>query len=375
MTWHSFLSYSRQQYYSAESLVLQLQGQGLSIWFDVQQLEPGTDWQQDIQAGIEQSGTLLLLASRAALASPYVRREWQRALELGHPAVVALLENARLPRELRHGPVIDLRGDFDAAALRVQQAILDPKQPTKPVWPLPVLPRGVRQAAFALFLNDVRATGLLLLSLALWIMLFRYASLPRLVLDVALKMFQQLAGSAWSLEQFVPWLLVGGLLLVTLRLISAIYETRFTRLLRRDIKRSLLLPPRESRLGLPLWLWLALASGYLDMVTANYTSNGIGPAPLPLLAALAVVFLLLWRLNRIAKRLLPHLPNLDLLRWAVVGGVPDDWRTQLYRGLSLTPLAAGQGADLPAIANTVSSDAGGRGNARFAGAGSAAPAH
>ncbi|MBL8156567.1 MAG: toll/interleukin-1 receptor domain-containing protein, partial [Anaerolineae bacterium] len=48
MPWKTFLSYSRSQYYFAESLVLRLQASGLAVWFDVQQLEPGSDWQRDI---------------------------------------------------------------------------------------------------------------------------------------------------------------------------------------------------------------------------------------------------------------------------------------------------------------------------------------
>jgi hypothetical protein len=41
LPWKTFLSYSRSQYYFAESLVLRLRSSGVSIWFDVQQLELG----------------------------------------------------------------------------------------------------------------------------------------------------------------------------------------------------------------------------------------------------------------------------------------------------------------------------------------------
>jgi hypothetical protein len=79
LPWKAFLSYSRSQYYFAESLALRLQTGGLAIWFDVQQLEPGSDWQRDIADGLAGSESVLLLASRAALASPYVARDWRSA--------------------------------------------------------------------------------------------------------------------------------------------------------------------------------------------------------------------------------------------------------------------------------------------------------
>jgi hypothetical protein len=55
MSWRAFLSYSRQQYYFVESLALALQNKGVPLWFDVQQLEPGSDWKADIEDGLRRS--------------------------------------------------------------------------------------------------------------------------------------------------------------------------------------------------------------------------------------------------------------------------------------------------------------------------------
>jgi predicted aminopeptidase len=129
MSWHTFLSYSRQQYHFAESLASALQARGVTVWFDVQQLEPGTRWQQDIDDGLANSGTVILLASRASLDSPYVAREWGSALQQGKPVIVALIERVRLPPALRRAPLIDCRGDFDAAVGRLQIALQNPVYP------------------------------------------------------------------------------------------------------------------------------------------------------------------------------------------------------------------------------------------------------
>src|SRR5689334_10169962 len=81
-----FVSYSRKEYFFTESLVLHLQRHGIDAWFDVQELEPGIGWQSDIQQGLDRCESLVLVASAASLASPYVKLEWQSALE-AHKAV------------------------------------------------------------------------------------------------------------------------------------------------------------------------------------------------------------------------------------------------------------------------------------------------
>src|SRR5688572_1697994 len=107
-----FLSYSRRQFYFAESLVLNLQAKGISVWFDVQQLVPGKHWQEGIQAGLDESKGLILIASRAALESPYVQLEWEAALKNQKAVTIVAFEDVTLPPVLKDAAVIDFRGDF-----------------------------------------------------------------------------------------------------------------------------------------------------------------------------------------------------------------------------------------------------------------------
>ena len=118
-----FVSYSRQQFYFAESLALGLQRCSVPIWFDVQRLVPGSDWQQSLLEGLDTCAGLVLVASRAALASPYVRREWQAALQTGKPIYVVLSEAVRLPPELTNAAIIDFRSNFDHALALLIQSI------------------------------------------------------------------------------------------------------------------------------------------------------------------------------------------------------------------------------------------------------------
>src|SRR5271166_2358427 len=74
-----FISYSREQFYWAESLALVLRKKGLAVWFDTHHLLAGVDWEKDIQQGLESCSAVLLIGSAAAFSSEYVNREWSFA--------------------------------------------------------------------------------------------------------------------------------------------------------------------------------------------------------------------------------------------------------------------------------------------------------
>jgi hypothetical protein len=87
-----FLSYSRKELYFAEAVALHLQGAGIKTWFDLQQLEPGCDWNTEIKRGLDLCDGLVLLVSRGAAESPYVDDECKHALDNGKPIYALLFE-------------------------------------------------------------------------------------------------------------------------------------------------------------------------------------------------------------------------------------------------------------------------------------------
>lgn len=126
-----FLSYSRAQLALAESLALTAIEYGLSVWFDLLALWPGMNWDAGIRTGLENAAGLVLLVSRASLASPYVADEVATALKSGKRLFLVLTETVE-PR-LKHAPelnlaqlahsTIDMRGDFGSAFERLFTAI------------------------------------------------------------------------------------------------------------------------------------------------------------------------------------------------------------------------------------------------------------
>jgi hypothetical protein len=327
--WQTFLSYSRQQYACAEQLVLQLQNHGVSVWFDVQQLEPGTQWPSDIQHGLEQSASVLLLASKAALASPYVEREWRYAIAQQRPVIIALVERVRLPPELRAVPIVDCRGDLAPCITRLQQIIQIPGTPYSRPSALPRLAPGVRRSMTALFLRDFSRITLLLLLLILWTRVFAWTN----VVGFALRWTEDAAnqsGLPLVLGDFSGLFLLG---LFGFALLSglALLDLRLFRFMRRDLRvliRDLHKGPNTA--GLVIGLWLALASGHLPFVVDYYRPRGAAPLPPVELGMLAVAIVAVLIIHRRFARSIPPLPDADLLRWANAESVPDGWRSELY---------------------------------------------
>ncbi|HSO49204.1 MAG TPA: toll/interleukin-1 receptor domain-containing protein, partial [Acidimicrobiia bacterium] len=106
-----FISYSRSDFYFAEQLAGALRRRGFAVWFDVHELGPGTDWSSAIDRAIAECDTFLVVASRAALESPYVQQERDRAVELTRSCIAVLprrLGSADIPT----GPTYDLASSF-----------------------------------------------------------------------------------------------------------------------------------------------------------------------------------------------------------------------------------------------------------------------
>ncbi len=112
-----FISYSRQQLYFAEALALHLQAGGQAVWFDLQQLHVGSDWADGLQSGVGDAARLLLVVSRASLASPWTRAEWQGMADKGAELVLVVFEDVVLPPALQGLPSFDFRAGFEAPLL------------------------------------------------------------------------------------------------------------------------------------------------------------------------------------------------------------------------------------------------------------------
>ena len=158
-----FLSYSRRDYYFAESCALHLINRGFKVWLDVKDLPPGEDWHRNIELGLDHADVFVLLASRDSLASKHVEAEWRAALAHRKRIVVARIRGRhRLPGELGTADVVDLRGRFapalDALIARLRGEPETPSAADPPRWPR--LPPWILVLASALVLLALLPLGL-----------------------------------------------------------------------------------------------------------------------------------------------------------------------------------------------------------------------
>ncbi|HXX77757.1 MAG TPA: toll/interleukin-1 receptor domain-containing protein, partial [Ktedonobacteraceae bacterium] len=168
---HVFISYSRDQFYFAEFLALRLQKQGVSTWFDMQRLTPGVSWQDLIESGLSSCIGLVLIASKSAFASDYVRNEWQLVLAAKKPIYIVLFETVSIPSELQNATIIDMRSAFNSKidvlvkTIRTGATYRDPL-PRISRLPFPMrLPPAIWFVACALSIGTIAYISMMLLFL------------------------------------------------------------------------------------------------------------------------------------------------------------------------------------------------------------------
>lgn len=109
-----FISYSLREAPFTDSLADKLTDQGYDLWLDYKSLVPARPWKEQIDQGLVESEVVVLVVSKEAIKSPYVKLEWERAIELGKRIVLVIFETIELPPELSGYEWVDFRTSFDA---------------------------------------------------------------------------------------------------------------------------------------------------------------------------------------------------------------------------------------------------------------------
>lgn len=124
-----FISYSRKDFYFAESLAFHLAQRGTENWLDANHLTPGGAWEEEIDRALDEAQTIVMVATPHSVRSPHVEREWKRALAQGDRLVVALFRSCKLPAEILQCRVVDFRGRFGAGLQRLKRHLDEPDEP------------------------------------------------------------------------------------------------------------------------------------------------------------------------------------------------------------------------------------------------------
>ena len=132
MTKNIFISYSRRELGFVDDLVSKLEGETHNVWLDYRALIPGEPWGPQIEKGLEESDTVLLVVSKAELESKYVTSEWHHFLDTKKRVILLIFEAVDLPTELEKFEWVDFRGSYEAGLKELFSQLEKPIQEEHP---------------------------------------------------------------------------------------------------------------------------------------------------------------------------------------------------------------------------------------------------
>ena len=77
---HVFLSYAQADRKAAQQLAEALRAEAFYVWFDVQAIAPGDNWQRQVADALERSEAMVVLLTPHSVDSESIRRDMEYAL-------------------------------------------------------------------------------------------------------------------------------------------------------------------------------------------------------------------------------------------------------------------------------------------------------
>lgn len=97
-----FLSYARSDGLAAATKLRgELQALGFVVWRDIEEMQGGQAWKDQLRVALRQADAVLTLLTPAAVVSKMVEWEWENALTLGKPVIGLLIQPCDVPAELQ----------------------------------------------------------------------------------------------------------------------------------------------------------------------------------------------------------------------------------------------------------------------------------
>lgn len=120
MQGHVFISYSRKDKKDARRLRDDLEGSGIPVWIDEDDIHPGIDFETEIDRGITNASAILVLLTPISVLSQPVKSEYSYGLNRLIPVVPLIFQHCEMPRMLQTFQTISFVDQYDVglAALR-----------------------------------------------------------------------------------------------------------------------------------------------------------------------------------------------------------------------------------------------------------------
>lgn len=110
-----FISYCRQEVTFVDSFSRALEQRGICTWVDFRKLVPGQPWQPQLDDGVANAAAILLVASKASMASAPCKDEWTKSLAADKRIILIVFEPCKIAPELAGLEWVDFTGDFETA--------------------------------------------------------------------------------------------------------------------------------------------------------------------------------------------------------------------------------------------------------------------
>lgn len=107
-----FISYSTKDQNLADFVFRHLKAEGVEVFMAAASLSPGQDWAETIKQNLRASNTVIVLASKASISSPFVLFEAGGAFFLEGKKIIPIIwdiEPTELPAWLSRYQALDLR--------------------------------------------------------------------------------------------------------------------------------------------------------------------------------------------------------------------------------------------------------------------------
>ena len=127
-----FISYSRREVPFVNNLVDDLEDNDFNVWLDYRSLIPGSPWLEQINQGIADSDVIILVVSKASMASENVETEWQNVLELNKRTILVIFEAVELPEALEPFEWVDFRGNYQSGLEELMRQLQQPEEEEHP---------------------------------------------------------------------------------------------------------------------------------------------------------------------------------------------------------------------------------------------------
>lgn len=121
-----FVSYARLDKPFVDRLTSDLAKAGVPLWRDVDDIEPGTNWPQQISTAVSRAVGLIYVSSRNSVLSPWIERELQKMIAKSGQVFPIALDNEgaeKMPPSLRDIQWVDFREDYTASIKKLLESI------------------------------------------------------------------------------------------------------------------------------------------------------------------------------------------------------------------------------------------------------------